>query len=38
MDSIMKKIALIITCALTCIGVQAQTGKEWDDPLITSVI
>ena len=33
----MKKIALIITCCLTYMGVQAQTGKEWDDPLITSV-
>ena len=32
-----RHVLLAALMAMACLNVSAQTGKEWDDPLITSV-
>jgi len=33
----MKKMMMDVALLMVCVGMMAQTGKEWDDPMVTSV-
>lgn len=33
----MKKMMMGVGLLMVCVGMMAQTGKEWDDPMVTSV-